>query len=218
MIGLEVYLAEAGVMSRERKHPIAEDCRQIAVRQVPAPGERTCLRWVDGASATLERQGEVARIGYRWPGSDGWHVTMQTLRLVAYRPQLGGTRFYFACPDCGRWARKLFDATGGRFLCRHCGGLANRCQSEGAWARALRRAAKLRRYCGGSGDVSAPFPERPKHMRRCVYEALRAEAGQLESLPESAWLSDGRDVALGVRRGTMGASKRRWWPARNAEC
>jgi hypothetical protein len=202
-------------MPRVRKHPHAEDCRQIAVRQVSAPGKRTCLRWADGASVTLERQGEAARIGYRWPDSDGWHVTMQTVRLVADTPYLGGTRFYLACPDCQRRARKLFDAMGGRFLCRHCGGLANRCQSEGAWARALRRAAKLRHYCGGSGDVSAPFPERPKHMRRCVYKALRAEAEQLEALPAEAWLTDGRHVALGIRRSAMGASRRRWWPARN---
>ena len=138
------------MMPRERKHPIAEDCRQIAVQQVPAPGKRTCLRWTDGASVTLECQGEMARSRYRWPDSDGWHVTMQTVRLVADTPYLGGIRFYLACPDCGRRVRKLFAATGGRFVCRHCVGLANRCQSEGAWVRALRRAAKLRRYCGAA--------------------------------------------------------------------
>jgi hypothetical protein len=210
-------------MPRERKRSIAEDCKQLVVGQVPAPGERACLRWPDGASVTLERHDEAITIRYRWhtPArsaegqGEAWHLTTQTVRLEADTPYLGGSRFYLACPGCGRRARKLYDATDGRFTCRRCGGLANRCQSEGAWVRALKRARKLRLYLGAEGGVGNSLPSRPKGMRRRTYQALCAEVQVLEGIPLEAWLSDGRNVKLNVRRSRMSASTRRWWPARN---
>jgi hypothetical protein len=74
---------------------------------------------------------------------------------------------------------------------------------------------RIRSYLDSNSTPADPFPERPKRMRRCVYEGLKAEAERLEALPPEAWLNAGGNVALHVRRGTLGASKRRWWPARN---
>lgn len=203
-------------MSRQRKHPLAEDLRQLRAQQMPAPGGQTCLRWGDGASATLQRQGEAVTLAYRWPGVDGWQVARQSLRLMAYRPHLGGVCFYLACPGCGRRVAKLYDAAGGRFECRHCGRVANRSQSQGAWVRALQRARRIRQRLGADGCAGDPLPPRPKAMRWRTYRALCDELTALEKIPLTGWLSDGHNVALGIRRSPMGAKGRcRWWPSRN---
>jgi hypothetical protein len=52
-------------------------------------------------------------------------------------------------------------------------------------------------------------------MRWRTYAALQAEAAALE-LPPEAWFGAKHNIALGVRRDPMGASKRRWWPGRSA--
>jgi hypothetical protein len=178
------------------------------------------LQWCSGtvepeAFAMLACEGASATLCYRWREGERWRSCRQTIKLVFDVPHFGGVRRFWQCPLCKQGARKLYAGDDGRFACKRCLRLAHRSQRQKTWRRALARAAKIRGYCGGSGDVSAPFPERPKHMRRCVYKALRAEAERLEHLPAEAWLSAGRNVALGVRRSAMGASRRRWWPARN---
>jgi hypothetical protein len=187
------------------------------------PGKRSYLQWLDGASATLRRDAETVTIHYRWPvpvkdaERDGtkWQGTIQTIKLAFDVPHFGGVRRFWQCPTCGGGARKLYDGGDGRFACKRCLRLAHRSQRQKTWRRALARAAKIRSYLASNSSPADPFPTRPKRMRRCVYEALRAEAERLESLPASAWLSDGHHIALGIRRSPMAASKRRWWPARN---
>jgi hypothetical protein len=189
---------------------------------VPAPGKRTHLQWLDGASATLRRDAETVTIHYRWPvpvrdaerDRAKWQGTIQTIKLAFDVPHFGGVRRFWQCPLCKGGARKLYDCDG-RFACKRCLRLAHRSQRQKTWARALARAAKIRSYLASNSSPADPFPERPKRMRRAVYDGLRAEAERLEALPPEAWLTDGRHVALGIRRSAMGASRRRWWPARN---
>lgn len=198
---------------------LAEDCRQLAIRQAPGDGGSVSLQWQEKgepeARATLTCEGDQVSIAYRWREGETWRARRQTVGLKFDVPHFGGVRRFWRCPLCQGGARKLYAGDDGRFACKRCLRLAHRSQRQKTWRRALARAAKIRGYCGGGGGPADPFPSRPKRMRRAVYEALRVEAGQLESLPENAWLSDGRKVALGVRRGTMGASRRRWWPGRN---
>ena len=199
---------------------VADDLRSLAVRQAPAAGERVSLEWRSGAgaveaSATLEREDDAVMILYRWREAEEWRSCRQTIGLKFDVPHLGGRRRFWRCPGCGLGARKLFDIGAGQFRCRRCGRLAHQSQRERTWQRALRRSTKIRTYLAHDSTPADPFPPRPKRMRRAVYEALKAEAERLEHLPAEAWLSAGRNVALGVRRGTMGASRRRWWPARN---
>jgi hypothetical protein len=203
--------------------PVAEDCRQVAIWMVPAPGKRTHLQWPDGASATLRRDAETVTIHYRWPvpvrdaerDRAKWQGTIQTIKLAFDVPHFGGVRHFWQCPLCRGGARKLYDAGDGRFACKRCLRLAHRSQRLKTWRRALARAGKLRRYCDGGGAAVDPFPEKPRRMRWCVYQALREEALRLEALPPEAWLSAGANIRLGVRRSTMGATRRHWWPARN---
>jgi hypothetical protein len=128
---------------------------------------------------------------------------------------LGGYQTFLACPCCSRRARKLYHHPAGNdgFACRHCRKLVPRTQSEGTWQRALRRAGKLRSYCGGDDDVSAPFPPRPLGMRERTYRMLKAEAELLAAVPIEAWLASGTyNIRRGIRRYPAG---RRWWPSRN---
>jgi hypothetical protein len=196
--------------------PVADDRLRIEVRQVPPLGGRIGLQWANIASATLDRDGDVVKVRYRWRGEPGepWRETVQEIRLAYVGCHFGGRQTFFVCFGCSRRARKIYHTTGEEGLaCRRCGRLVPRSQSLGSWPRALKRAAKLRRYCGGSGNPSEPFPPKPKRMRWAIYECLRREAEQLEAVPIEAWLASGtHNVRLAVRRSSAG---RRWWPGRN---
>ena len=89
------------------------------------------------------------------------------------------------------------------------------CERENAGQRALRRARKLRGYCGGSDDPGLPFPERPEGMTKRVYESLKAEAARLEALPEERWLAGDERQGQAVRRDKRGGTKQQWWPSRS---
>ena len=197
--------------------PVADDARRIEVRQVPSPGGRVGLQWGDVASAMLERDGDAVMVAYRWRDDPGepWREAKQTIRLTFLPCHLGGRQTFLCCPSCQRKALKLYHPAGeDGFLCRRCGGLVPRAQSEGSWQRALRRASKIRRYCGGDGSVGLPFPPKPRQMTWAIYHALREEALRLEAVPTSAWLTSGTaNRPLGIRRRP---GRRRWWPARHA--
>jgi hypothetical protein len=108
----------------------------------------------------------------------------------------------------------LYEAVAGRWECQRCSNVVSEVTCESAWKRALRRAAKIRGYCGGSDDLSLPFPPRPKDMKQATYNALRDEAAKLEALAPEAWLTQGANVPLGIRRDWRGAKKPSWWPGR----
>lgn len=210
----------SGSSVRPSVRRLAEDCRQLVIGQAPGDGESVCLQWCSGmgeleACAMLGCEGESATLCYRWRDGEMWRSCRQTIGLAFDVPHFGGVRRFWQCPTCKHGARKLYDAGTGRFACKRCLRLAHRSQRQKTWRRALARAAKIRSYLASNSSPADPFPERPKRMRRAVYDGLRAEAERLEALPAEAWLTDGRHVALGIRRSAMGASRRRWWPARN---
>mgnify|MGYP001767349574 CR=1 FL=1 len=88
--------------------------------------------------------------------------------------RLGGWRTWLVCPECRKHFYVL-RAIGERVACRHCLGLAYKCQSETAEDRLLRRADKLRERLGWPPGVINPPGERPWRMRRSTYERLRLE-------------------------------------------
>ncbi len=66
------------------------------------------------------------------------------------------------------------------FLCRHCYGLGEASQSEGARDRTLRRANKIRQRLEGDPGMAAPFPTKPRGMWMRTYKPLREEAFDAE--------------------------------------
>jgi hypothetical protein len=68
-----------------------------------------------------------------------------TILLETTRPHLGGLRWWFTCPRCGRRARKLFHPPGGSgFGCRNCHHLTYRSRSYGPLDRSRERARTIR--------------------------------------------------------------------------
>lgn len=88
----------------------------------------------------------------------------------------GGERVWFQCPaqGCGRRVAKLY---GGKvFACRKCHRPAYPSQKEGAAARAVRRADKIRERLDWPGSVleGGGWPK-PKHMHWRTYHRLSRE-------------------------------------------
>jgi hypothetical protein len=169
------------------------------------------------ALATLEYSEDCVMLRYRWREAGApWRSVTQRIKLARDSRHFGGAQCYFVCPGCARRAWKLYDAGAGRFACRHCGKLTHQSQREGSWLRALRRAIKIRKHLGGSGNLSNPFPPRPAKMTLRIYECLLQEARRLEAMPPEAWLQAGtKNIRLGIRRSAAGASRRQWWPGRS---
>jgi hypothetical protein len=97
----------------------------------------------------------------------------------------GGERPWFRCPGvksgqrCGRRVAILYKV-GWYFLCRRCQGLVYQSQQEDRLRRLETRARKIRRRLGGSEDLRAPFPSRPKRMHQRTYERLQEDAQKIE--------------------------------------
>jgi hypothetical protein len=93
-------------------------------------------------------------------GSDDWEDINEPVPLVRTRQPLGGERLWFACPGCGRRCQVLYG--GRRFRCRRCVGLPYASQHEARYDRLMSRAQDIRVRLGGSADLGAFFPEKPK--------------------------------------------------------
>ncbi|SED78119.1 hypothetical protein SAMN05519104_4350 [Rhizobiales bacterium GAS188] len=179
---------------RSTMRETVENCRAIDVSQIfrtgrPALGWSGRYRWTgDGEGPWIDLRAESDRLHLsyriRIDGND-WADVAETVRIVRVPCRFGGARPYFECPgvvngvSCRRRVAKLFQA-GCYFACRKCYGLSYASQSESAWDRALRRAAKFRRRLAGNPGIATPFPPRPRGMRRSTFERLRRQAIEAE--------------------------------------
>lgn len=168
-----------------------EDCIDLDVRSL--------YKWsrADGVtrSCSWSRRGEeIAAIHWRLEkegldlvykstdkrsGKDELHIHRIS---TTWTPcHFGGERVWLVCP-CGRRVAKIYLGPGKSdlFRCRHCYGLTNESRHNPIAARRNRLQA-IRRKLGGSVDLSQPFPDRPKGMRRCAYARLLEEYRQIEA-------------------------------------
>jgi hypothetical protein len=92
------------------------------------------------------------------------------------KPNYGGRRYWFCCPETGKRAAKLFLPRGGhRFLSREGYRLGYACQRETRTDRLMRKARRLHRGLGGKGDpLEEDSPEKPKGMHWRTYERKQA--------------------------------------------
>ena len=151
------------------------------------PGAAGTVTWSRGEEATssigwavASEDGTPAALALRYAvGGEGVRYAVP----LTWTPcRFGGRRPWFVCPGegCGRRVGVLY----GRrlFLCRHCHGLAYESTRESAGDRALRKAQRIRERLGGSADLLAPFPPKPKGMHWRTYERLAAAAAAAEGV------------------------------------
>jgi hypothetical protein len=100
----------------------------------------------------------------------------------------GGRRAWFICPVSGCGKRVAILYLNGVFACRKCCQLVYDSQRRTAWERALTRAQRIRMSLGADGNLSEPFPARPRGMHWRTYDRLRRaeEAANAQSWPP--WL------------------------------
>ncbi len=133
--------------ARYAKKDVVEDCLTLSIFRVVGPiipdrmleSRRACsgsLVWTNKIS-----QKQIASVGFHLSfGSDGsprlqlvYTSTFPSgekqesnypIRLVSTAPYLGGVRWWFSCPACGRRVGKLYlPPSVVTFKCRHCHGL-----------------------------------------------------------------------------------------------
>ena len=101
----------------------------------------------------------------------------ELLPFVTTKTRFGGRRTWLECPGCKTPRRVLYDGAG--FRCRACHGLSYMTQRERPWARSVTRIQRLRERLGGSGNLSLPFPPKPKGMHWRTYRRLEQLEGRL---------------------------------------
>lgn len=89
-----------------------------------------------------------------------YHVPMTFTRC-----HFGGQRPWFVCPCCHRRAGVLYMSSGGRFLCRRCGGFCYQTQMEQPKGRALIRNERLMDRIGGLQDPDDPLKPKGMHWK-----------------------------------------------------
>jgi hypothetical protein len=90
---------------------------------------------------------------------------------VCWTPcRFGGERPWFEC-RCGHNVADLYSPGGGQLACRHCYGLTYRTRQATPHDRNILAAQRLRMRLGGSGDLTQPFPSRPKGVHHKSYRA-----------------------------------------------
>lgn len=137
------------------------------------------LRWVSAAYAC---NGDTVRVSVSEGAKDRTvHRSTHVLSLIEAPNVVGGTRTWFDCPCCRRYARVMF-YRGGSFRCRVCAGLKHRSTVTFKTQRKESRLAEISRALNGSGKIFDPLPiGRPKYMRKAREAALRAEHARLRT-------------------------------------
>lgn len=104
---------------------------------------------------------------------------------------LGGHRCWFLCPACGRRCAILYPRQ-----CRKCINGRYAVESMTPLDRKITKAIALRARLGQlTGGTLAPFPEKPKRMRRRTDLKLRARSPELE---KEIWAIEGAERFLQV--------------------
>lgn len=101
------------------------------------------------------------------------------VNVISTPQPFGGRRWWFLCPQTGRRAAKLLLPRGGsRFASPSSWGLGYATQRAGALEKISRRAGRVYRSLGGTGNWRDGLPNKPRWMRWPTYSkralALRA--------------------------------------------
>lgn len=164
--------------------PVVEDSGRVSI-------------WTRGGYRILERDGRtgwaVLCLEREFFAVLGWEFTLrpagQAVALVATDGTVGGLRWWFACPDCGRRCAMLYrPPSRGLYACRRCARVSYRSQREGDADRLYRRAAKL--YARVAVKTEHGHHRRRRWTRRHTYRRVMAQARYYDAV----------SLAIGLRR------------------
>ena len=168
-----------------------ESQRRIDVRWLNRQGYLSSgyggsLIWSRGDKKTgyieFKVKAEHMKLYYRYRINGGeWEEVEQNIFFDRTPCNYGGRRTWFLCSQCSKRVAILYGA-GKLFLCRHCYNLAYSSQQECREYRLLRKARNIRLRLGGSNNMFAPFPWKPKNMHWKTYWQLRDEAEHTYSI------------------------------------
>jgi hypothetical protein len=121
---------------------------------------------------------------FRWNGPDGEQQEIESRVRVSWQPaNLGGLRASLHCSSvgCGRRARRLF-LSNAYLVCRRCANVRYPSQiaAQPRRVKNVARAKAIRARLGGTPELGAPLPSRPKGMHLKTYESLLAELAEIE--------------------------------------
>jgi hypothetical protein len=167
-----------------------ENSLSIDVRQLHREGRLLTnqsfpMVWKTGDEACGEIRIEtepdvvILRFRCRVAESKEWNLVEQRIPITWTGCALGGQRPWFLCNvlSCGvlckRRVAKIYLNASPIFSCRSCLGLKYASQLKTTHLRLIGKAMKIRMQLGGSPNLFAPFPERPKGLHRKNYERLR---------------------------------------------
>jgi len=168
----------------ESQHRI--DIRWLKKQGYLQPGNFGSLSW-------SRRNKETGSIGFRMeadrmvlnyrhrPHNGEWEKVEQTVSFDRTPCNYGGHRTWFLCPRCWKRVAVLYGA-GKYFYCRHCYNLTYSSQQEGIADRLMRKARIIRKRMGGSDNLIAPFPDKPKNMHWKTYWRLRERSEHANNL------------------------------------
>jgi hypothetical protein len=166
-----------------------------------AGGQFFAWQWTqdDEVVSSINVKSEPSRVilsyGHRESDEEAWHSEQYPVWLDWTPCNYGGARAWFLCParGCGRRVAILYLGT--LFACRHCYQLVYNSQRAQAWERALSKAQAIRVRLGGTANMYAPFPWKPRGMHWRTYHRLRFQAAEADTLSYppgySGWLSGG---------------------------
>lgn len=162
------------------------DIRKLVRAGLRHPGDSLVMRWHSSQQGQIPGHAVVTmldskRLQITHHDSD---MPEEILDLSYSATAFGGRRAWFVCSKlgCGKRVAVLHAAIKG-FRCRHCSHLAYKSQLEQPYDRLLRQARRARHRVGGNDNILLPFPEKPKGMHWCTYDALvQQEMSILEAI------------------------------------
>jgi hypothetical protein len=141
------------------------------------------------ASVDVRVEADYVALSYCYRTCDGESKSAFQSILIERAPcYYGRQRVWFRCPQdgCGRGAAILY---GNVQLCMPpLPPLAYPSQRKPAYLRALGKAQAIRRWLGGTANMSDLYPEKPKGMHRQTYERLRRQHDIADANSWPSWL------------------------------
>lgn len=185
-------------------HPSSEACASVVLttthllRAGLRSGIRMNLRWpvrldgkpfpVDFRIDTTDEQSPHIELVHR-PRTADRAIQRYRVRLLRTPQPLGGSRWWFECPQSFRKTMKLYLPFGGcRFYSRQAYRLGYASQREDAMGRAQRQAMRIFRRLEGEGNWRDGPPPKPKWMRWRTYDRLADRFDYYNARFDGGWL------------------------------